>query len=49
MITSFSGESRLRAEIQVSVITFGGSQAELNLPLTLLINSKALRRWLQKA
>lgn len=34
MITSFAGESRLRAEIQVSVITFGGSQAELNLPLT---------------
>lgn len=34
MITSFSSESRLRAEIQVSVITFGGSQAELNLPLT---------------
>lgn len=34
MISSFAGESRLRAEIQVSVITFGGSQAELNLPLT---------------
>lgn len=34
MIASFSSESRLRAEIQVSVITFGGSQAELNLPLT---------------
>jgi len=34
MIASFSGESRLRAELQVSVITFGGSQAELNLPLT---------------
>lgn len=34
MISSFSSESRLRAEIQVSVITFGGSQAELNLPLT---------------
>ncbi len=34
MISSFSGESRLRAEIQVSVITFGGSQAEVNLPLT---------------
>lgn len=34
MITSFSAESRLRAEIQVSVITFGGSQAELSLPLT---------------
>ncbi|KPY31468.1 VWA domain-containing protein [Pseudomonas viridiflava] len=34
MIASFSSESRLRAEIQVSVITFGGSQAGLNLPLT---------------
>lgn len=34
MIASFSSESRLRAEIQVSMITFGGSQAELNLPLT---------------
>jgi len=34
MISSFASESRLRAEIQVSVITFGGSQAELNLPLT---------------
>ncbi|MEE4741443.1 VWA domain-containing protein [Pseudomonas alliivorans] len=34
MIASFSSESRLRAEIQFSVITFGGSQAELNLPLT---------------
>ncbi|MBF7728601.1 vWA domain-containing protein [Pseudomonas sp. N040] len=34
MIQSFASESRLRAEIQVSVITFGGSQAQLNLPLT---------------
>ncbi|MEQ4220784.1 vWA domain-containing protein [Pseudomonas syringae] len=34
VIASFSSESRLRAEIQVSVITFGGSQAGLNLPLT---------------
>ncbi len=34
MINSFAGESRLRAELQVSLITFGGSQAELNLPLT---------------
>ena len=34
MIATFSHESRLRAEIQVSVITFGGSSAELNLPLT---------------
>ncbi|VVN45701.1 vWA domain-containing protein [Pseudomonas fluorescens] len=34
MIASFAGESRLRAEIQVSLITFGGSQAEVNLPLT---------------
>jgi len=34
MIASFAGESRLRAELQVSLITFGGSQAEVNLPLT---------------
>lgn len=34
MIVSFAKESRLRAEIQVSLITFGGNQAELNLPLT---------------
>lgn len=34
MIASFAKESRLRAEIQVSVITFGGSRAEVNLPLT---------------
>lgn len=34
MIVSFAKESRLRAEIQVSVITFGGSRAEVNLPLT---------------
>jgi len=34
MISSFAGESRLRAELQVSLITFGGSRAELNLPLT---------------
>lgn len=33
MISSFAGESRLRAELQVSLITFG-SQAEVNLPLT---------------
>jgi uncharacterized protein YegL len=33
MLTSFAGESRLRAEIQVSVITFGGTAA-VNLPLT---------------
>ena len=34
MVQSFSKESRLRAEIQVSVITFGGEQASVNLPLT---------------
>lgn len=34
MIQSFAGESRLRAEIQVCVITFGGNQAAINLPLT---------------
>jgi len=34
MIQSFSKESRLRAEIQVSVITFGGNHAVVNLPLT---------------
>src|SRR5690606_19342623 len=34
MIISFAAESRLRAEIQVAVITFGGNQAEVNLPLT---------------
>lgn len=34
MIASFAGESRLRAELQVSLITFGGSQADVNLPLT---------------
>lgn len=34
MIASFANQSRLRAEIQVSVITFGGNLAEVNLPLT---------------
>lgn len=34
MIASFAVESRLRAEVQVSVITFGGEHAELNLQLT---------------
>lgn len=34
MIASFASESRLRAEIQVSVITFGADRAEVNLPLT---------------
>lgn len=33
MIETFSKESRLRAEIQVSIITFGG-QAKVHLPLT---------------
>lgn len=34
MVQSFAAESRLRAEIQISVITFGGSQASVSLPLT---------------
>ncbi|MGM1051035.1 MAG: vWA domain-containing protein [Pseudomonadota bacterium] len=34
MIQSFASESRLRAEIQVSLIIFGGDRAALNLPLT---------------
>lgn len=34
MISSFALESRLRAEVQVSLITFGGERAELNLELT---------------
>ena len=33
MVTSFANESRLRAEIQVGLITFGGRQAQLHLPL----------------
>lgn len=33
MLESFSKESRLRAEIQVSIITFGG-EAKIHLPLT---------------
>ncbi|CBJ80615.1 Putative tellurium resistance protein (Hypothetical) [Xenorhabdus bovienii str. Jollieti] len=33
MLLSFKDESRLRAEIQVSVITFGNNKAEVNLPL----------------
>ncbi|TNC83421.1 MAG: tellurite resistance protein TerY [Thalassolituus sp.] len=33
MIGTFAGESRLRAELQVAVITFGGS-ADIHLPLT---------------
>lgn len=34
MIRSFAAESRLRAEIQLSLITFGGDQASVNLQLT---------------
>jgi len=34
MIASFATESRLRAEIHVSVIAFGGDNAEIILPLT---------------
>tara|TARA_R110002167_G_C12704686_1_gene654210 strand:+ start:466 stop:1149 length:684 start_codon:yes stop_codon:yes gene_type:complete len=33
MISTFAGESRLRAELQVAVITFGGT-ADIHLPLT---------------
>lgn len=33
MVSTFAGESRLRAELQVAVITFGGS-ADVHLPLT---------------
>lgn len=33
MIRTFAGESRLRADIQVGLITFGGPQATLHLPL----------------
>ena len=32
MIRTFAGESRLRADIQVGLITFGGPQATLHLP-----------------
>ncbi|MCW8884900.1 MAG: VWA domain-containing protein [Motiliproteus sp.] len=34
MISTFANESRLRAEIHACVITFGGSRAAVNLPLT---------------
>lgn len=34
MVASFASESRVRAELQVSVIAFGGSGAEMILPLT---------------
>ncbi|MFM0327318.1 vWA domain-containing protein [Caballeronia glebae] len=33
MIAAFAGESRLRAQIQVGLITFGGANARVNLPL----------------
>lgn len=35
MIGTFAGQSRLHAEIQVAIITFGNRKAELALPLTL--------------
>lgn len=41
MLKTFGGESRLRAEIQVSVITFGGYQAEVSLGLTPAHNIEA--------
>jgi len=34
MVLSFASESRLRAEIQVSVVAFGGNKAEMIMPLT---------------
>lgn len=34
MISTFAEESRLKAELQVSVITFGGNHAAVDLPLT---------------
>jgi uncharacterized protein YegL len=34
MVASFATESRLRAEIEISVIAFGGDSAEMILPLT---------------
>lgn len=34
MIFSFSNESRLRAEIHLSIVTFGGQEAAIHLPLT---------------
>lgn len=34
MVKSFASESRLRAELQVAVIAFGGNKAEMILPLT---------------
>jgi len=34
MIQTFATESRVRAEIQVGIITFGGATAEVHLPLT---------------
>jgi len=33
MVKTFASESRVRAEVQVGLITFGGTQAELFLPL----------------
>jgi uncharacterized protein YegL len=34
MVKTFADQSRLRAEIQVGLITFGGEEAEAHLPLT---------------
>jgi uncharacterized protein YegL len=34
MIRTFATESRVRAEIQVGIVTFGGALAEVHLPLT---------------
>ncbi|MCV6587815.1 MAG: VWA domain-containing protein [Marinobacterium sp.] len=34
MVKTFANEGRLKAEIQLAVITFGGDRAEVHLPLT---------------
>ena len=34
MLHTFSQESRLNAEIQVAIITFGGNEAKTHIPLT---------------
>ncbi|UJX10452.1 VWA domain-containing protein [Vibrio parahaemolyticus] len=42
MISAFASESRLRAELQVSVVTFGGI-AEVHLPLTPAYQIEAIK------
>jgi uncharacterized protein YegL len=43
MISTFAAESRLRAELQVAVITFGGT-AEVHLPLTAAHKIEAVKQ-----